>query len=395
MGILLANIPAFALPASAYFSPLAWGGHGPAQSVTWLANFVFVEGKMRGLFTLLFGASMLLVIERADASGESAARVHFSRMAVLLLFGLAHMYLIWWGDILAHYALCGAVAFLFHRLSARALLAAGLFFLGLDLLWNSQALLTIIASAARDTPQAIGTWNNFAWSFGVPPSDWLQGEIAAMRGSWPQEIAWRWRFLDGAWVFFQGVGPETLAAMLIGMASYRSGFITGEWEHSRYRRTAVIGLAIALPAYLLLGVNTILHGFDQRWVYFDSIVATVPLRVLGTIGYAALIMLLFRPDGWLAVRFAAVGRAAFTNYLGTSILVTAIFYGWGFGQFARWDRVAIYCLPPIVWMVMLAWSKPWLDRFNYGPFEWAWRSLARIELQPMRKRVPAAVAASI
>ena len=144
MGILLANIPAFAFPEPAYFSPVGWGGTGPKEIAVWLANFVFVEGRMRGLFSFLFGASMLLVIERAKASGESAAKVHFSRMAVLFLFGMAHMYLIWWGDILAHYALVGAIAFLFARLRAEQLMAAALTTLVLTLLWASGGQLALI-----------------------------------------------------------------------------------------------------------------------------------------------------------------------------------------------------------------------------------------------------------
>ena len=118
MGILFANIPAFAFPTPGYFSPLGWGGTDPGDIGVWLTNFVFVEGRMRGLFSFLFGASMLLVIDRARESGQSAARVHYSRMAVLFLFGMAHMYLVWWGDILAHYALVGAIAFLFARMQA-------------------------------------------------------------------------------------------------------------------------------------------------------------------------------------------------------------------------------------------------------------------------------------
>jgi uncharacterized protein len=180
--------------------------------------------------------------------------------------------------------------------------------------------------------------------------------------------------------------------MLFGMWAYRSGFITGTWERRAYRRIAIVCLGTAWAAYLLLGLNTIAQGFDQRWVFFASIVASAPFRILGTVGYAALVILALKPRGWLTERLAAVGRAAFTNYLGTSILVTSVFYGWGLGQFARWDRASIYVIPPIVWLIMLLWSKPWLDRFAYGPFEWLWRSLARLELQPMRKPIPAGAA---
>ena len=391
MGILIANIAAFALPGSAYFSPMSWGGHGASEIAVWLANFVFVEGKMRGLFSFLFGASMLLVIERAHAAGLNAARVHFSRMAVLLLFGLAHLYLIWWGDILAHYALVGAFAYIFSRLRAEQLLAAACVGLGLTLFWNAGGLFSMMEAAKQDTPQAVATWTEFSKGFGIPPSDWLASEIAAMRGPWLEQIGWRWH-VENPIAFLQVVGVETLTAMLFGMWAYRSGFITGTWERRAYRRIAIVCLGTAWAAYLLLGLNTIAQGFDQRWVFFASIVASAPFRILATVGYAALVILALKPGGRLTERLAAVGRAAFTNYLGPSILVTAIFYGWGLGQFAKWDRASIYVIPPLVWLLMLLWSKPWLDRFAYGPFEWLWRSLARLELQPMRKPLTAGAA---
>lgn len=173
--------------------------------------------------------------------------------------------------------------------------------------------------------------------------------------------------------------------MLLGMAGYRSGFIAGALSDRSYRTVAMLGLGIALPAYLLLGLNTIQHAFDQRWVYFGSIVATVPFRLIGTIGYAALLVLLARRDGWLNFRLAAVGRVAFTNYLGSSLLVTAVFYGWGLGQFDRWDRASIYCIPPLIWVLMLLWSKLWLEHFSHGPLEWLWRSLARMKFEPFRR----------
>ena len=391
MGILFANIAAFALPGSAYFSPMSWGGHGAPEIAVWLTNFVFVEGKMRGLFSFLFGASMLLVIERAEAAGGNAARVHFSRMAVLLLFGLAHLYLVWWGDILAHYALVGAFAYIFSRLRAEQLLAAACVGLGLTLFWNAGGLLSMMEAAKQNTPQAVAIWTEFSKGFGIPPSDWLRSEIAAMRGPWLQQFAWRWN-AENPIAFLKVVGVETLTAMLFGMWAYRSGFITGAWERRAYRRIAIVCLGTAWAAYLLLGLNTIAQGFDQRWVFFASIVASAPFRILGTLGYAALVILALRPGGWLTERLAAVGRAAFTNYLGTSILVSAIFYGWGLGQFARWDRASIYAVPPLVWLLMLLWSKPWLESFRFGPFEWLWRSLARLELQPMRKPLTARAA---
>jgi uncharacterized protein len=226
----------------------------------------------------------------------------------------------------------------------------------------------------------------------MPPHAWLTEEVRAMQGSWTSQVAYRWTHGSGPLAFLKTVGAETLAAMLFGMWAYRSRFITGAWDRKHYRRIAIVCLGVSWTAYLLLGLNTIAQGFDQRWVYFASILASAPFRILGTIGYAALVILMVRPGGWLTERMAAVGRAAFTNYLGTSVLVIAIFYGWGLGQFAKWERASIYVIPPLVWLLMLLWSKPWLDRFRYGPLEWLWRSLARLELQPMRKPLPAEAA---
>jgi len=111
-------------------------------------------------------------------------------------------------------------------------------------------------------------------------------------------------------------------------------------------------------------------------------------------GYAALIILLTRNSGWLARRFAATGRAAFTNYLGTSLIAAFVFYGWGLGYYGYAERWQAWLLVPVVWAVMLLWSKPWLDRFHYGPLEWLWRTLSRGKVQPFRKRPPAVAAAA-
>ena len=384
MGILVANLPAFALPEAAYFNPAAWGGTGTADIIAWFATFVLVEGKMRGLFSLLFGASMLLVIDRARDAGANAAATHYRRMAVLFVIGCAHLYLLWWGDILAHYALVGAIAYPFARLSAPRLVAIGGVILACSTILSGLTTLALFDSAARITPDQIATWDGFALAFGVPPAATLAAEIAAFRGDWWTGVAWRWQHATDPFSFLQIVGPETLSAMLFGMAGYRSGFLTGEWTRARYRRWAIVGLGIALPAYALLGAITLAQGFDQRWVVFGSVFASEPVRVAGFIGYAALLMLVIRPGGRLTTRIAAAGRTAFTNYLGTSLLMTFVFQ-WGLGQFGAWPRAAIYMLAPLVWLLMLAWSKPWLDRYRYGPMEWLWRSLSRFALQPMRR----------
>jgi uncharacterized protein len=383
MGILVANLSAYGLPEAAYFSPLAWGGRSSADVAVWYATFVLVEGKLRGLFTLLFGASMLLVTDAAKAARRDPAQVHLARMAVLFGIGLLHLYLIWRGDILAHYALVGAVAFLFAGLRTRALVALGGVLLVWEMLYNASGAVALFASAARDTPEKVALWNAFAGTFGAPPPGELRAEIAALGGPWPGGVRWRWTHGMDPLTFALLVGPETLSAMLFGMAAYRSGLLTGAWPRERARRWATLCLAVALPAYALLGLNTLAHGFDQRWVFLASVVASAPFRILGALGYAGLLVLLFRPGGRLSERVAAVGRAAFTNYLGTSLVMLAVFTS--LGLFGRLTRAELYLLAPPVWLLMLLWSQPWLARYRYGPLEWLWRSLARGELQPIRR----------
>lgn len=384
IGILVANLPAFALPEAAYFSPAAWGGTSAADIAAWFATHVLIEGKMRGLFSFLFGASMLLVIDRARAAGESAARVHFSRMVWLFVFGCLHLYLFWWGDILAHYALVGAAAFLFARLPVRWLVALGAGVVGWQAAAGFGMAWAVFDAYPRVTPAEIGTWNSFASGFGVPSRDDMLAEIAAMRGPFAGAVAWRWENAFNPFAFLLFGGAETLGYMLFGMAGLRSGLLTGEWPSARYIRWAVVTLVLTLPLLALSAALTLRHDFDTRYVVLASMGVQTALRPFTIIGYACLLVLLIRPGGWLTERVAAAGRAAFTNYIGTTLLVTAIFNGWGLAQFGGWPRAQLYLLAPLVWIAMLAWSKPCLDRFAYGPLEWLWRSLARLEIQPMR-----------
>jgi uncharacterized protein len=386
MGILLANIVAFGLPEAAYFSPLAWGGSTGADRVAWFLNYLLVEGRLRGLFSFLFGASMLLVIERAEASGEAPGQVHLSRMGWLFAIGCLHLYLFWWGDILTHYALVGTVAFLFHRLGARMLVAMAMAFLALSLVQGTAGAIALFASAARSTAAQRAIWDGFASGFGVPPAAHLAAEIAAMRGSFWDAATWRWQTVLNPLLLAQFLGPETLSAILLGMAGYRSGFVTGAWSRAAYRRVAVTGIGAATLCYGAMGITTMAHGFDPRFVYLGVNVVAAPFRIVGTLGYAALLVLILRDGARATARLAAVGRMAFSNYLATTLLMDLVFCGWGLGLFARLNRASLYLLVPPVWALMLLWSPWWLRRFAYGPFEWVWRSLSRAELQPFHRR---------
>jgi uncharacterized protein len=392
MGILAMNIVGFAMPFQAYMNPLAMGPIGEADFVSWALSFILVDGKMRGLFSFLFGASMLLVIEQANAKGEPANVIHYRRMVWLLFFGLIHLYLIWFGDILVGYALVGMIAFLFRNLPTRALIrwAAGLLIVQLAvfaILAGGAAMLREAAAAPGAAAATVAEWQGLERQFGALSEESKAKELALYRGGYSGILADRVR--DQALGPIKGLGLfgwETLAYFLLGMAALKSGFLTGGWSPGRYRRTALLGFGIGIPAYASVAWLLARDGFSVPGVFALAMAATVPLRPLMVGAIAALIILATRKGGALTGRIAAAGRAAFTNYLGTSLVMTTLFYGYGAGLFGTLGRAELWLVVAAMWVLMLLWSKPWLDRFLYGPLEWLWRSLARGAVQPMRRR---------
>ncbi|WP_454885027.1 DUF418 domain-containing protein [Sphingomonas oryzagri] len=389
MGILLMNVAAFALPPGAYFNPLAGGGTAPVDIAIWAVNFVAVDGKMRALFSILFGASTVIVVERAEAAGQNGARVHLARMATLALFGAAHFFLIWQGDVLLLYAMVGVLALPFVllepgpliRIAILLLLAQGVVqgvFLMDDIALRHAAMLP-----GADTTTVDG-WHAFAQGIGVGRPQDAAATIDRMRGPWSAMAAHNIANGPATIPFLLGFdGSETLAFMLIGMAALRSGFLTGAWERRRYLRRAAIGLAIGLPPTMALCWLCFATGFDTLTTFAAATLGGLPFRAILALALAALAL------AWLTARdrsrLRAVGRMAFSNYLGTSLLMTFLFYGWGLSLFARIERVWLYPIVFGVWALMLLWSPWWLARFRYGPLEWAWRSLARGGFQPMRQ----------
>ena len=395
MGILTMNIVVFAMPVGAAMNPLVFGTESAADLASWTFSFIFFDGRMRGLFSFLFGASMLLVIERAQASGRSAAIVHFARMGWLLVFGLLHYFLIWFGDILTTYAVTGMVAFAFRNSPVTNLLAAAAAFLLLQFM-----MFTLTAGgfymtelAAMQPGATMGSqldWQQMQSGVGYYSADHLQRLLGLYRGAYGGLVQFmltaKWdRPIESLIVS----GPETLAYFLIGIAAYRSGFLTGAWGDGRYRHIAAIGFGIGIPAYAALASVLLFTRFHVPTIFAVE-AATVVVRPLMIVATAALIILLTRRGGRLVDRIAAAGRAAFTNYVATSLLMTFFFYGWGLGLYGSFTRSELWLFVLGGWALMLLWSKPWLDRFRYGPFEWMWRSLARGRLQRISRRPNAA-----
>jgi len=383
MGILTMNIVGFAYPFSVYRNPLAGGQVGTADLVTWFVNYVLFDSKMRGLFSVLFGASTLLVIERAAAAGRNAVDAHYSRMAWLAVFGLLHYFLVWDGDILLHYAVCGLLLFLFRKRSARALVLWSIpfFLVGIAIPQIFWLKLSNAVATGTTAPDGIVAY------FG-PDSPAYAKEVVAQLGGYASIFTERaGKFASTSFFMTAVVLWQTMGLMLLGMALFKSGMLTGEWRPARYRQWAIACFLIGLPVLIGLAVYQVHGDFNALAIISAQIPMPIPFNVVLTVGWAALIMLLLRTVASAAVRarLAATGRMAFTNYLVTSIVMTTIFYGYGLGLFGSIPRWALYFFCFGMWAAMLLWSKPWLDRFHYGPFEWLWRSLARRRLQPMRR----------
>jgi uncharacterized protein len=395
MGILLMNIVGFSMPEMAYVSPAVYGGTDTPDVIVWALSYIFVDGKMRGLFTILFGASMMLIIERARDKGENVANIHFSRMAWLAIFGLAHFFLLWFGDILFLYAAVGCIAFFLSRLSAedlirRALLIFALGFVGYTIMFGSLLHLQYLAGLPGASAATVDSLAQTIEDFD-PGAAAIAADIALHRsGFFPIVLA---KLQDH---FFQPLillaynMAETLPLMMIGMALYKNGFMTGEWSAADYRRLSLRLTAIGALILTAITFGLIYRDFDILLMLNASYAWNWPSQLLMTIGYAALLIGLIRQfsaSAWIE-RVAAVGRAAFSNYLGTSLLMTFLFYGWGLGLYGAVGRAELYLFVVAAWALMLLWSKPWLSRFRYGPLEWLWRSLARRRLQPMRITMP-------
>lgn len=382
LGIVIANIPGLGQPLVAAVWPGAFlSPPGPFAEWLWGAQLVLVDGKMRGLFTLLFGAGMVLFLRGAEArEAGSGPGLLARRLGWLALFGLLHWALLWRGDILLPYAVAGLLMLGFAGWSWRRQLALGLAGYTAGALVNFVALVPLATGVLR------------------PPSD-LDGGEAAMLVEARREAALiaggdyagsvRYALeeqlptlpLDLAFGLL-----ETAPLMLIGMGLIGAGLFDGRIGARRQVRAgAWLWLAGAL-ASVPVAMWAIERGIGY-WVSFAAIMGWLPLTQLaGALGLAAMLAVWgARPGGALKNRLAEAGRCAFTNYIATSALALALFSGWGLGLYGKLSRIELYALVPLFWLAMLAWPRWWLARFRHGPLEWAWRSLTYWRVVPFRR----------
>lgn len=380
MGILLLNIVSFAMPGDAYINPLAWGTGRPVDIAAWAINQILFEGRMRGLLALLFGAGVILGAART----ERRLRRHYARMAVLALFGLAHGYLVWNGDILLHYAILGCLLPIAWDWSAGRLARAGIvvllvFSLLLSLQFGSLLAYQAAAEAPGAPAKLVAAYRAMLASFPQPGSAVVAADLAAYRGDWLAITDYRVNVRGSTPLrLLELAGGETLGYMLLGMALARAGMLTGGWSDRALRRAMLWGYGLGLPVIAALTLWAIASRFDPIVLMGNFLAWSIPFRAATALAHLALLLWLARrfESRPMVARFAAVGRMAFTHYLLTSLVMTTIFYGYGLSLYGKVGRAELYLLVAGAWAAMLVVSPWWLARFGAGPLERLWRTLA-------------------
>jgi uncharacterized protein len=406
LGILLMNILGFAYPFVASFDPNAAGGMTGVNKWIWAINTAAFEGKMRAIFSMLFGAGMLVLTSRLEERGLGArvADIYYRRLLWLLAFGLIHGYFIWWGDILFFYSVLGLFLFPFRRLSARALIVAGVVLL---LIGAGRTLLPAIelrdvkaaaaaadAAAARfetltdEQKAAQKTWEERVKQ-SKSNSEALKSETDAYLGGYLSALRQRAGFLATGhpkWLYHYFVF-DIGGMMLIGIGLLKLDVFTARLSFKSYALLALVGYGIGLPLASYAVMQDIRSGFDPSTVGLSAVIQAVA-RLPIALGHIAVVMLICKSGmfGWMTSPLAAVGQTAFSCYIITSIICTTIFYGYGFGQFGRLERYQLYLIVAGVWAFLLIVSPLWLMRFRFGPLEWLWRSLTYVQRQSMTVR---------
>ena len=394
IGILWANIVGYSRPgiayrwASSFYDP-DWG-----DSAVWLFQYVFIDGKLRGLFALLFGAGLVLFMDRARAKGAPARWLQWRRLFWLAVFGLAHYFLLFHGDILFHYAVLAMVAMWAVGWKPKILIALGALVYCVDSVFASMDL---------------GSWVMFEKeALAAAPGSEVRTEYLAEASAMREEgRAERTLMLEGSFadivahrVTQQGLEPftalrfmafDSLPLMLIGAALYRLGLFSGGMERRKMIRWGSAGIALSALLSLILGSWVIWRGFPVAANFFAFYGPSHAIRLPMILGYAAVLAAVAPSLAPTAIgeRISAAGRMAFSNYIGTSLVMAVIFQGWGLGLFDRFDRVGLLGFVAFGAALMLMWSKPWLARFRYGPLEWLWRCLTYWRLFPFRRAAPA------
>ncbi len=411
LGILLMNIPGFALPDPVMDDPSILNEWGTVNFKTWYFISWFMEGSQRALFSMLFGAGIILFISRQEkkTDGLWPADYFFRRQLWLLVFGLFNAFiLLWLWDILFHYACIGMIMFTFRRLSPKALIVGAVISLLLmtarenvdayrerKIIYKGEAIAKIDTAITKLTDQQkgdLGAMTEFKEkSSPEGKKKKMEKSLSSVRGSYGgfYEYQSERSFKTEINYLYFG-GWDIMVFMFLGMAFFKNGVMLGKASSKIYWGLFIGGLGIGLIlSYFRLQpiIDNKFDGFAYtKNTYFEFYELSRTFRALGIFG---LIMLLFK-SGWFNWFFALmrpVGQMAFTNYLMQSLLVGLFFYGVGFGMYGKLQRYEMYYVVAATWLLQIIWSHIWLRFFRFGPLEWAWRSLTYWKKQPFRKSV--------
>lgn len=411
LGILLMNIPGFAMPDPVIGDPSVLHESG-IDFKTWYFIEWFMEGSQRALFSMLFGAGIILFISRQEkrADGLWPADYFFRRQLWLLVFGLFNAFiLLWFWDILFHYACIGMILFTFRRLSPKALIIGAVISLllmtareNLDayrdrkMIYRGEMIAKIDTAKTKLTDlqkEDLGAMTGFKERASQNEKvKKMDKNLAVVRGGYDRfyEYQSERSFRTHIYFLYYG-GWDILVFMFLGMAFFKNGILMGQANNKVYWVMFIGGLGLGL----ILSYFRLQPLIDNKFNYFDYTKNTSfefyeISRTCRAIGIFGLIMLLYK-SGWLKWLFALmrpVGQMAFTNYLVQSLVVGLFFYGIGFGMFGKLHRFEIYYVVAGTWLLQIIYSHIWLRYFQFGPLEWCWRSLTYWKKQPMKKNSP-------
>ena len=375
LGILVMNAVSFGLPSAAYWNLAASGSETGLHWVVGIFSKIFVDQKMMALFSLLFGASIVLFIDAAKKRGparpilglySSPIWLSLWRNLWLFVIGLLHM-LLWEGDILQVYAICAPIILFVRNWHPKLLLGLGTFLI------TTQALLVLLLQPLFLSDGSLDITTNWARAI---------GDDIGLGKYWFVEST-KLGDTVGLWLLVNFFG-RALGMMFIGVALYRMTILQGTRSVGFYRRMAVIGIMVGLPLAITSVVWQLASDFSPDIALISTIptnLATIPL----TLGYLGVLTIWhLRVDSWVHARIRAIGRMALTNYLTQTIIgITVLRIILDQGSLSR-SGIALFIV--VVWTLQITWSEPWLKRYPYGPFEWIWRKLTYREFRMARSK---------
>ena len=381
-GILFINITAFYAPGG----PPGFGFDGSTfDRLVIYALILFVESKFFTLFSFLFGVGFSIQFLRTQQSGKEFVRRFARRLLALALFGIAHIVLLWEGDILLLYALVGFILLLFRNASTRTLLKWVLALLIVPLMLVAVSL--AITQAARTISATSAQVRQGDAEILIQVTRSRAEAVRNLSGGTYGSIL-KQRIASYGETFFLLLSrvPLVLAMFLLGMWAGKKGILQHVGDHlPLLRRVRFWGLILGLLTSLLTIVGYAwLPPISALITLFFNQTLAGPLLSLG---YAATLVLLAQRPFWRRTfkPLATFGRMSLTNYLVQSLVCAVTFSGYGFGLAGKVAPIVGVFIASIIFSAQILFSKLWLQCYRFGPMEWFWRSITYLKLQLMRQ----------